>query len=1130
MTTPWRTQGMVLMACLLSSVAPAAAQANIEAADRYELRRLLRLVSNDAPSTQREPTGRTGFELPGPDQLTQCSARVDVCRRGILALLSHNRLADAAHLFPTSGKFTGNNPDTYQLRWRRLRLNSPLTYRYGGRYVERDGTLFVVNVHFTPDDGLVQRIVFNESSFSTRPAGSGNSPETDSVMAAFIEALRRKEKARLADLLSDVSLWQLETTDVEPEGVGDLLHCVPTEDGDFRMAALPTHSMSCLGRRAPVMFTLGFRGSTVIALKVETFPTFGDFETTEPAGWTSSTTVSRSAAGSPVDELVGIIRSFPSTTFMYSYTLPPSNTRSLWERPLREALKSRRIANQADRTAFFEPLILELNRVARRAPKEISEPIEVLLRHFSEHQISDDDPIVDAVFEAYTWYAAWRFPHMLNRFGTAGALTNAADLIRPTVDGQRVRAYIYRRAINIARVGGTERVGTERFDERPPLLKLAEALNAIGDSTASAKVLEEALPAFHNRSSGRLAGCGDRASAADAQIALAASRRKEGRVIAAREAARAALLMVAESCRDLSFVVRSAEAAAEAGLSEAIPAEALQMHRRFADAYEQVFQMSSNLQEPQQRYLYRRLLPASTSVLTRLTAQGDQASLTLAFEILLSRSGRLLESLAASARRLPDIARLRSQRVTLALRGTSPLYAPLVAAIPGDDLGIDPVLQATLRLLMREDWAFDGVSAGDTAPALRLEDIRRRLPGDAVALCYFVTSQTTEIVTSLAREQYGVMKLHASGEISFARVGDRLEVDGLIKEFREILQEPGWRDANSSRLASLGRDLAVRFLEPVLPHGLKRVVIVPDGAIGDLPFGALRDANGRYVAQDLDITYSDGLRHLARAPVALPASAAVVAGYSPDLPTSATRGLIEPPSLTPPVIEIHGVESEVETIAQHLRETGSRPAVMSRASEGQIKALKSPSVLHIAAHAVSLEPHLVGELKGATELAPLRDSTLGAGVAGDLDDRGAMMRTFLVLSEYGQVQPPDEEDGILTPLEVVGMELDRTSLVVLSACHSALGPALPGGGIFSLRSAFAAAGARAQIATLWRVDDQKTTMFMDRVYERIGAGIPALTAVMETQRQLINDGGPDSDPYFWAAFTGAGMNAAIPVR
>ena len=95
------------------------------------------------------------------------------------------------------------------------------------------------------------------------------------------------------------------------------------------------------------------------------------------------------------------------------------------------------------------------------------------------------------------------------------------------------------------------------------------------------------------------------------------------------------------------------------------------------------------------------------------------------------------------------------------------------------------------------------------------------------------------------------------------------------------------------------------------------------------------------------------------------------------------------------------------------------------------------------------------------------------------------------------------------------MDLLGTELVVLSASDTGLGEVHVGEGVFGLKRAFALAGAKTVVTSLWKVAGQQTRELMEDFYRHLLQGQTRADALREAQLAMKER---YPDPLYWGAF------------
>jgi CHAT domain-containing protein len=353
------------------------------------------------------------------------------------------------------------------------------------------------------------------------------------------------------------------------------------------------------------------------------------------------------------------------------------------------------------------------------------------------------------------------------------------------------------------------------------------------------------------------------------------------------------------------------------------------------------------------------------------------------------------------------------------------------------------------------------------------------------------------------------------------------------------IREKGEPEAEKELRGPL-EELSRLVLHPLLEAAGKseRWLVSPDGALWLVPWQMLLLPDGQFAVEKYRFSYATSGRDLLPRPAARVGRSAPVVLADPDFDRSGSAaGPAEETSLRSlpralrlgRVPRLPGTAAEARAVAPSLKAfTGQAPRVFTgrRAAKAVLRRQRSPRLLLLATHGFFLPQQ---------EVEP--DDRFGLPEGHPRPAAGwenPLLRCGLLLAGCNAAGPGRSAEGVLTGLEVLGLELRGCELVVLSACETGLGEVRDGEGVAGLRQAFQMAGAQAVLSSLWGVPDRSSAELMSLFFAHLGKGRSKAEALRLAQLELISqrrEAFAVAHPLFWAAFTLTGeAEGAAPPR
>jgi len=516
---------------------------------------------------------------------------------------------------------------------------------------------------------------------------------------------------------------------------------------------------------------------------------------------------------------------------------------------------------------------------------------------------------------------------------------------------------------------------------------------------------------------------------------------------------------------------------------------ALKPHRRALAIDEKNLARTLTVADEARRLAYASKLSESMyyalSLHLRVVPEHDAVA-ELALTTLLRRKNRVQDLVAQSSadlrRSLPDDDRhLLDEFVDVDSQ------IAVLSSVEPDKLGAGAFSQQLDELGKARDalWselAKHSALVGSLEHPISIGDVQRALPDSGSALVEIAqyVPQHGDDGRPLQKHERKQPARYAAyilfpTHFTWVDLGPAAPIDQHVKAFRRAIQTK----------QAIPTDLYDAVMRPIVAKlgGARHLIIAPAGDLSLIPFGALYDGK-RYLIEQYDLRYVTTGRDLLLPPVTPPVATTPIAIIAN--PTGAG---------------LHDAELEADAIASMFPKT--RILRGDQATETNVRTIERPLVFHLATHGFFGQAHHE------------RDNP--------------MFRSGLYLADVEKVKVDREhDDGQLTAYEVSGMDLRGTQLVVLSGCETGLGAeAKPEGktlmseGVFGLRRAFATAGARTTVMSLWEVSGVTTQTTMESYYRKLAEGMGRGEAMQAVQLELMRSE-EHAHPKDWAAFIVSG--------
>lgn len=358
---------------------------------------------------------------------------------------------------------------------------------------------------------------------------------------------------------------------------------------------------------------------------------------------------------------------------------------------------------------------------------------------------------------------------------------------------------------------------------------------------------------------------------------------------------------------------------------------------------------------------------------------------------------------------------------------------------------------------------------------INIDELQKNLDADQ-ALLEYMLSDTVLYIVGITQDNYALEKVSINDDF-YSRLNNIISVKNI-----------NLNDQNKELFYQFKSDSYELWRVLIEPHieliENKRLIIIPDGMLGYLPFDILIE----YDFETDKINYRDLPYMIRNHPISYSYSATLRYNTYFDKPENINHTNIIAFSPTYEnntdtnvnLYELKQAKSEVKSIVSNF---GGKAYTDDRATKSEFEEHANKArVLHLAMHAI------------------INDSL--------------PLQSKLVFYD----DPEDTISNYMFTHEIFNKDINA-SLVTLSACNTGSGEFKKGEGIMSLSRGFVYAGVPSIIMTLWEVQDVTGSKIMNRFYENMFDGMTKDIALQEAKLSVLKEANmANSHPFFWSAY------------